>query len=77
MSIEEHAELEHLLVVDDDPEIRELTQEYLQQQGFHVATVASGEEMDTYLSDHEVDLQLRASARDWLWAHALTSDATT
>ena len=56
MSTEEHAELEHLLVVDDDPEIRELTQEYLQQQGFHVATVASGEEMDTYLSDHDVDL---------------------
>ena len=56
MSIEELAELEHLLVVDDDPEIRELTQEYLQQQGFLVATVASGEEMDTYLSDHEVDL---------------------
>ncbi len=56
MSTEESTELEHLLVVDDDPEIRELTQEYLQQQGFHVATVASGEEMDTYLSDHEVDL---------------------
>ena len=56
MSTEEHVELEHLLVVDDDPEIRELTQEYLQQQGFHVATVASGEEMDTYLSDHNVDL---------------------
>ena len=56
MSTEEHAELEHLLVVDDDPEIRELTQEYLQQQGFHVATAASGEEMNTYLSDHKVDL---------------------
>ena len=29
----EHA---HLLVVDDDPELRELTQAYLQQQGFEV-----------------------------------------
>ncbi len=56
MSTEEHAELEHLLVVDDDPEIRELTQEYLQQQGFHVTTVGSGDEMDAYLSDHDVDL---------------------
>ncbi len=56
MATEESTELERLLVVDDDPEIRELTQEYLQQQGFHVATVASGEEMDTYLSDHDVDL---------------------
>ena len=64
MSTEESTELEHLLVVDDDPEIRELTQEYLQQQGFHVATVASGEEMDTYLSDHEVDQIGRASCRE-------------
>ena len=56
MAIEESADLEHLLVVDDDPEIRELTQEYLQQQGFHVAAVASGEEMDAYLSEHDVDL---------------------
>ena len=50
MSTEESTELEHLLVVDDDPEIRELTQEYLQQQGFHVATVASGEDCLLYTS---------------------------
>ena len=56
MSTGEQSELEHLLVVDDDLEIRELTQEYLQQQGFQVATAASGEEMDTYLIDHKVDL---------------------
>ena len=46
----------HLLVVDDDAELRELTQEYLKQQGFHVATVDSGESMDAYLSANEVDL---------------------
>ena len=46
----------HLLVVDDDAELRELTQEYLQQQGFNVATVDSGESMDAYLSANDVDL---------------------
>lgn len=45
-----------LLVVDDDPEIRELTQAYLSQQGFTVACVDSGEAMDRHLSDHAVDL---------------------
>lgn len=45
-----------LLVVDDDPEIRELTQAYLSQQGFTVGCVDSGEAMDEYLSDHAVDL---------------------
>ena len=50
------AESANLLVVDDDPELRELTQEYLQQQGFDVACVASGEEMDTHLQQHKVDL---------------------
>ena len=49
----EHA---HLLVVDDDPELRELTQAYLQQQGFDVATVDCGESMDAYLNQHQVDL---------------------
>ncbi len=45
-----------LLVVDDDPEIRELTEAYLSQQGFSVACVESGEAMMTYLADHPVDL---------------------
>lgn len=45
-----------LLVVDDDPEIRELTQAYLSQQGFTVACVDSGETMDAYLEDHQADL---------------------
>ncbi len=46
----------NILVVDDDPELRELTQAYFEQQGFNVATVASGESMDAYLADHDVDL---------------------
>lgn len=46
----------NLLVVDDDPELRELTQAYLEQQGFSVACVESGERMDAYLKEHSVDL---------------------
>lgn len=46
----------NLLVVDDDPELRELTQAYLEQQGFSVACVESGEAMDTHLQGHDVDL---------------------
>ncbi len=50
------AEVAKLLVVDDDPEIRELTEAYLCQQGFRVACVDSGEAMDAYLQEHSVDL---------------------
>ena len=46
----------NLLVVDDDPELRELTQAYLQKQGFTVECVASGEEMDVFLGENSVDL---------------------
>ena len=45
-----------LLVVDDDPELRELTQAYLEQQGFVVHCVESGEAMDAFLADSSVDL---------------------
>jgi two-component system phosphate regulon response regulator OmpR len=45
-----------LLVVDDDPEIRELTEAYLSQQGFAVECVESGEAMMALLADHPVDL---------------------
>jgi DNA-binding response OmpR family regulator len=50
------AEAAHLLVVDDDPEIRELTEAYLAQQGFTVHCVDSGEAMDAYLAENSVDL---------------------
>lgn len=46
----------HLLVVDDDPELRELTQAYLEQQGFSVDCVDSGEAMDAYLAERTPDL---------------------
>ena len=50
------AESAKLLVVDDDPEILELTQEYLSQQGFAVDRVQSGEAMLEYLNGNSVDL---------------------
>ncbi|NOX51740.1 MAG: response regulator [Gammaproteobacteria bacterium] len=50
------SESARLLVVDDDPELRELIQAYLEQQGFQVACVESGETMDAHLVDHKVDL---------------------
>ena len=43
-------------MVDDDQELRDLTQEYLEKQGFNVTTVESGEAMDAYLKDSSVDL---------------------
>ncbi len=36
---------DHLLLVDDDPELRELLQGYLGQSGFRVSAVADGREM--------------------------------
>lgn len=50
------AEAAKLLVVDDDPEIRELTEAYLTQQGFNVHCVDSGAAMDAYLAQESVDL---------------------
>ena len=45
-----------LLVVDDDPGLRELLQEYLSSQGFAVDTVADGIAMELYLLQHTVNL---------------------
>ena len=51
-----HASGSHLLVVDDDRETRELLSLYLGQQGFDVAVVEDGNEMDAWLADHSTDL---------------------
>ncbi len=50
------AEGARLLVVDDDPEIRELTQAYLSKQGFEVDCVDGGKAMDAYLATERPDL---------------------
>ena len=47
-----------LLVVDDDAEISELIQEYLNNQGYHVICVEDGLAMDETLADSSVDLVL-------------------
>lgn len=46
----------NILVVDDDNEIRQLLQEYLQQNGLGVFTAADGVEMDQVLAANSVDL---------------------
>ena len=45
-----------ILVIDDDPEIRELTQAYLSKQGFDVDCVEGAEAMDAYLVESRPDL---------------------
>jgi DNA-binding response OmpR family regulator len=46
----------NILVVDDDAGLRELLQQYLGAQGYHVATVADGVAMDAHRAAHPVDL---------------------
>jgi len=47
---------QHILVVDDDPEIRQLLQAYLEQNGYRVSTVGEGKAMNRLLEQHRVDL---------------------
>lgn len=46
----------HILVVDDDPEIRELLKEYLERNGLRVTAVAEGRAMQRVLDNSRVDL---------------------
>ncbi len=50
------APTEHLLVVDDDREIRNLLSEYLSQAGFRVSAVGDGKAMRRVLETHRIDL---------------------
>ena len=47
---------QRILVIDDDPALRELVADYLTMSGFEVVQAASGEEMRHQLSQHSVDL---------------------
>ena len=47
---------DHILLVDDDPEIRQLTAKYLEQNGLQCSTAASGREMRQILQSRRVDL---------------------
>ncbi len=46
----------HILVVDDDPQICDLLQDYLQQYGFIVTTAHNGETMQAVLDTHTIQL---------------------
>jgi two-component system, OmpR family, response regulator len=46
----------HLLVVDDDQDIRDLLNRFLSKQGFRVSTAADGSELRQVMSDWKIDL---------------------
>lgn len=46
----------HILVVDDDPEIGEVIQDYLSEEGFAVRVAADGNAMQTALEAEPIDL---------------------
>src|SRR5580692_3747630 len=46
----------HILVTDDDPQIRALLEEYLAENGLRVSLASSGAEMSTILNDETIDL---------------------
>ncbi|MFQ5509589.1 MAG: response regulator [Leptospirillia bacterium] len=48
----------HILVVDDDREIRALVSGYLEKNGFRVTAAADGRAMRRALSDHRIDMVL-------------------
>jgi two-component system OmpR family response regulator len=57
----------HILVIDDDPQIRALLQEYFAENGLRVSVAASGDEMSRILHDEAIDLvvlDLRLAGED-------------
>ena len=46
----------HILVVDDDPQIRGLLKEYLVENGLRVSAASNGREMSRLLGDEAIDL---------------------
>jgi len=47
---------QHILAVDDDPDIRTLLAEYLQRNGYRVSSLADGRELLAFLEQHAIDL---------------------
>jgi two-component system phosphate regulon response regulator OmpR len=52
------AERAHILVVDDEPEIRDMLQEYLELQGFRVSAADGGEAARRLVAEEDIDLAL-------------------
>ncbi len=48
--------IDHILVVDDDREIRELVSTYLKKNGFRASVAADGRQMRSFLDTESVDL---------------------
>jgi DNA-binding response OmpR family regulator len=46
----------HILVIDDDSQIRALLQEYLAENGLRVSVASTGDEMSQILNDEAIDL---------------------
>jgi len=47
---------QHILVVDDEPQIRELLSVYLRKQGFQVSTTGTSQETMAFLKETSMDL---------------------
>jgi DNA-binding response OmpR family regulator len=57
----------HILVVDDDPQIRALLQEYLSESGLRVTAASTGQQMSQILAEEPIDLivlDLRLAGED-------------
>lgn len=52
--------IDHILVVDDDRDIRELIVDYLVKSGYHASGAANGKEMRAVLDKQHIDL-------GWCW----------
>ncbi|MGA2778686.1 MAG: response regulator [Steroidobacteraceae bacterium] len=58
---------QHILVVDDDPQIRALLEEYLAENGLRVSVASTGKQMSQVLADEAIDLlvlDLRLAGED-------------
>jgi two-component system, OmpR family, response regulator len=70
----------HILVVDDDPDIRELLEDYLTENALRVSVVASGKAMSQVLADEAIDLvilDLRLAGEDGMAIVRMLRDSSS
>ncbi|WNC93641.1 response regulator transcription factor [Paraburkholderia sp. FT54] len=48
--------MDHILIVDDDPNIRQLLRDYLRDMGYEASTAGSGTQMERIIRTSQVDL---------------------
>jgi len=51
-----HNALKHILIVDDDPDLRALMVDYLRNSGYEISAVGDGKEMRAVLAEQSIDL---------------------